>query len=92
MVPRVMLQISASSSCLTSFYSLVEVMGKFANVSGMLEAGPAEEALFAAHPAMATWPSDHSWFIGKLNILNLWLINIYGGADNITPDEYYGNP
>jgi len=66
-------------------------MGKFVNVTGTPEGGPAEAALFAAHPVMATWPSDHSWFIGKINILNLWLINIYGGADNISPDEYYAN-
>ena len=46
-------------------------------------------ALQAAHPAMASWPADHAWFIGKLEISHLWLINIFGGATNITPDEYY---
>jgi hypothetical protein len=38
---------------------------------------------------MASWPVDHSWFIGKLEISNVWLINIFGGATNITPEEYY---
>ena len=53
------------------------------------EANTAWEALVAAHPIMASWPVDHSWFIGKLEISNVWLINIFGGATNITPEEYY---
>ena len=67
------------------------VMGTFVNVSGTPEAGPAQDALFAAHPDMASWPANHSWFVGKLDITNILLINMYGGADNISPDEYYAD-
>ena len=26
----------------------------------------------AKHPAMKNWPADHSWFVGKLDITQLW--------------------
>lgn len=69
--------------------SRLTISGTFLNISGTSEADEAWTALTAKHPAMATWPSDHSWFIGKIQISHLWLINFYGGATNITPDEYY---
>ena len=69
--------------------SRLTIMGKVLNVSGTPEADAAWDALQAAHPAMSSWPADHAWFIGKLEISHLWLINIFGGATNITPDEYY---
>mmetsp|Transcript_30951 Transcript_30951/g.62828 ORF Transcript_30951/g.62828 Transcript_30951/m.62828 type:complete len:194 (+) Transcript_30951:25-606(+) len=71
--------------------SRLTISGTFLNISGTDEAPVAWEALVAAHPAMAAWPADHSWFIGKLEISNLWLINIFGGASIITPDQYYQN-
>jgi len=38
---------------------------------------------------MKNWPADHSWFVGKLDITQLWEINMFGGASHITPDQYY---
>ena len=69
--------------------SRLTIMGTFKNVSGTPEANAAWDALQAAHPAMSSWPADHAWFIGKLDISHLWLINIFGGASNITPEEYF---
>jgi len=39
---------------------------------------------------MADWPTDHSWFIGAIDITNIWLIDIYGGAKTLDIDAYYG--
>lgn len=43
----------------------------------------AQAALFERHPAMSSWPDDHSWHIQKLqNFDEIWLIDIYGGGIN----------
>ncbi|XP_006872710.1 PREDICTED: protein CREG1, partial [Chrysochloris asiatica] len=49
----------------------------------------AKNALFTRHPEMKTWPSDHNWFFAKLNITNIWVLDYYGGAKIVTPEEYY---
>ncbi|GMI48694.1 hypothetical protein TrCOL_g11509 [Triparma columacea] len=49
-----------------------------------------QEAFFERHASMADWPTDHSWFIGKLEIENIWLIDIYGGAKTLDLDKYFG--
>jgi len=50
----------------------------------------AKRSLFQRHPSMADWPDDHSFFVGKIDIIDLWLIDIYGGATVIDVDEYFG--
>jgi hypothetical protein len=40
---------------------------------------------------MVHWPVDHHWLIFKLNITqyDVWLIDYFGGAAIITPEEYF---
>ena len=49
------------------------------------------DGFYQRHPQMSYWPTDHNWIIFKLNITqyDLWLINYFGGATIITPDEYF---
>lgn len=49
----------------------------------------AKTALFIRHPEMKTWPSGHNWFFAKLNITNIWVMDYFGGAKIVTPEEYY---
>ncbi|XP_004706905.2 protein CREG1 isoform X2 [Echinops telfairi] len=49
----------------------------------------AKTALFTRHPEMKTWPADHHWFFAKLNITNIWVLDYYGGAKTVTPEDYY---
>ena len=35
------------------------------------------------------WPTDHSWFIGAIDLSDIWLIDIYGGAKTLDIDSYY---
>ncbi|KAM6217256.1 protein CREG1 [Rhynchocyon petersi] len=49
----------------------------------------AKQSLFTRHPEMKTWPSDHNWFVAKLNITNIWVLDYYGGAKIVTPEEYF---
>ena len=41
------------------------------------------------HPQMSHWPVDHHWIVFKLNIHDVWLINYFGGASVLTPQEYF---
>ncbi|XP_072504840.1 protein CREG1 [Notamacropus eugenii] len=49
----------------------------------------AKKSLFSRHPEMESWPSDHNWFFAKLAITNIWIIDYFGGAKTVTPEEYY---
>mmetsp|Transcript_32653 Transcript_32653/g.36378 ORF Transcript_32653/g.36378 Transcript_32653/m.36378 type:complete len:265 (-) Transcript_32653:118-912(-) len=53
-------------------------------------------ALFERHPAMANWPTDHEWLVGKIDVDYVWTIDFYGGANVFTAKQYYhstnGNP
>jgi len=68
--------------------------GTFANVTDF---DAAAAALRDRHPAMADWgcfdPDDnfngHDFFLAKLTVDHAWLINIYGGAAVLTPDDYF---
>jgi len=64
--------------------------GVFEVVTDEDEAAFAKSALFERHPTMASWPDDHSWKIHKIgSFKEIWLIDIFGGASIIAPDEYY---
>jgi len=62
--------------------------GTFVNVTDAKEMAQAKEALFSRHPQMSEWPSDHSWFFGKLEIKTLWLLDFFGGAAMIPLADY----
>lgn len=64
------------------------ISGTLLNVTGTDEGDEAMQALFASHPSMADWPADHSWFVSKIDISDLWLIDIYGGAKDLDVDKY----
>ncbi|XP_004646096.1 protein CREG1 isoform X1 [Octodon degus] len=49
----------------------------------------AKHSLFTRHPEMKSWPSSHNWFFAKLNITNIWVLDYFGGAKIVTPEEYY---
>ncbi|XP_023446353.1 protein CREG1 [Dasypus novemcinctus] len=49
----------------------------------------AKKSLFTRHPEMKTWPSSHKWFFAKLNITNIWVLDYFGGAKLVTPEEYF---
>ena len=48
----------------------------------------AKEALFTRHPQMKSWPRNHQWLIGKLNIQDIWLIDYFGGPSILNVTEY----
>ena len=48
----------------------------------------ARAALFERHPAMAEWPTDHDWFIAKLKIAQIAMVDWFGGAKYIPVRDY----
>merc|ERR1712217_776296 len=50
----------------------------------------AREALFKRHPSFSQYPPSHDFFVAKMEIDGVWLIDFYGGAAIIPPAEYFG--
>lgn len=62
-------------------------VAKLAN--GTAEDKTARSALFARHPSFANYPVSHDFFVAKLEVDGVWLIDQYGGAAIIPPAEYF---
>jgi len=49
----------------------------------------AKESLFQRHSTMEKWPQNHGWLIAKIDIQDIWLIDFFGGATILSPEEYF---
>ena len=56
---------------------------------GSSEETAAKAALFAKHPSFKNFPPGHAFYVAKLNIDGLWLIDTYGGAATPDPADYF---
>eukprot|EP01034_Spumella_vulgaris_P030991 gene30991-38300_t len=65
------------------------VSGQFLPVDDAQELTFATLALFERHPTMKNWPEDHSWGVYKIVLTDIWLIDVFGGATDVSVDEYY---
>jgi len=64
--------------------------GTMANhTSDQDEEKAARAALFGRHPYLARLPVGHDFFVAKLQLTGLWLIDRYGGAATVTPADYF---
>lgn len=60
----------------------------------MVEVAPeellfAKEAMFSRHPVMAKWPVGHKWFFMKLELVQVWLQDWFGGVSLIPLEDYF---
>ena len=53
------------------------------------EEAMAKAALFKKHPSFENFPTGHGFYVARLDIDGLWLINFYGGAAIINPVDYF---
>ena len=58
--------------------------------SGTDEEKAAMKALLARHPSFANYPSGHGFYVAKMSLDGIWLIDFFGGAAIISPSEYFG--
>jgi len=65
------------------------ILGTMRNVTDKDELAFANSSLFERHPGMASWPKTHDFHFVTLDIENLWLINMFGGASLIAPKDYF---
>lgn len=70
----------------------LSLTGTMTNVTDKKENEAAMAALFAVHPAMKSWPSDHSWLVQKLNIEKIFLVAKYGGPADLNVADYLAAP
>ncbi|XP_063608261.1 protein CREG1-like [Penaeus indicus] len=57
--------------------------------NGTAEWGFAEAAMFSRHPIMKSWPTDHKFFFAKMNIMNIFVLDFFGGAAKVDINEYF---
>ncbi|CAK9070980.1 unnamed protein product [Durusdinium trenchii] len=48
-----------------------------------------KEALFARHPQMKHWPASHHFAVHELQLSEVWMIDMYGGGENISLDVFW---
>jgi len=53
------------------------------------EGKSAKAALLKRHPSMRWYPPGHNFFVAKLELDGIWLLNFYGGAQSISPADYF---
>ena len=46
-------------------------------------------ALFARHPQMKDWPTDHGFKVFEMNITDIWMIANYGGGSTVPVSDYF---
>jgi hypothetical protein len=49
----------------------------------------ARASLFARHPSFANYPPGHDFFTAKMEVEKVWLLDIFRGAADISPKEYF---
>jgi len=52
------------------------------------ESKMAKKALFKRHPSFKLYPPGHNFFVAKLDLDGIWLLDFYGGAANIAVEDY----
>jgi len=58
-------------------------------VANSAEEETARAALFAKHPSFANYPPGHDFFVAKMEVEAVWLIDYFGGAAIISPKDYF---
>ncbi|OWR47604.1 CREG1 protein [Danaus plexippus plexippus] len=48
----------------------------------------AKAALFERHPDMANFPPDHNWFVAKMKIAQIAMVDWFGGAKYVPVKDY----
>ena len=66
----------------------VSISGRMGLLSGE-GLSAASELLFSRHPDMRGWPKDHNFGVYELAVDHIRLLDFYGGAAEISRQEYF---
>jgi hypothetical protein len=67
----------------------LSVSGKMVKVTDPKEQEFASKALVSKHPSVEGWLDLGGFYVVKLEIKNIWLIDFFGGASDIAVDDYF---
>mmetsp|Transcript_1893 Transcript_1893/g.2095 ORF Transcript_1893/g.2095 Transcript_1893/m.2095 type:complete len:424 (+) Transcript_1893:108-1379(+) len=67
----------------------IVLSGKMAEVPATGDVDQIKDWMFAAHPAMKTWPTGHDFKLYELSIEHIFFLNHYGGAALIDVKDYF---
>lgn len=56
---------------------------------GSEEEAFAKQALFKRHPIMPDWPKDHEFFVAKMNMSSIIVLDFFGGAKTVALKDYF---
>jgi len=49
----------------------------------------AQNALYSRHPAMKGWPTDHDFYIAKVDIEQVAVLDFFGGVKFVSIEDYF---
>ncbi|XP_060524057.1 protein CREG1 isoform X2 [Cylas formicarius] len=47
------------------------------------------DALYARHPSMKNWPTDHQFYVAKVDMDQICVLDFFGGLKYVTKKEYF---
>lgn len=62
--------------------------GEFVRVDDPDEVARAKAALFARHPGERRWPAGHGFFVARIDVVDLWSLDWFGGASTLNTTAY----
>ncbi|EFJ30987.1 hypothetical protein SELMODRAFT_169319 [Selaginella moellendorffii] len=71
--------------------SKITLSGKMVKLVSDDEKRFAASALFSKHHEMPNWPKSHNFYFYKLEILDIFLIDFFGGPKPLTIEDYYAH-
>ncbi|CAH1990826.1 unnamed protein product [Acanthoscelides obtectus] len=48
-----------------------------------------KDALFARHPSMKQWPTDHDFYVAKVNFDQIDVLDYFGGIKHVNISDYF---
>lgn len=68
----------------------VIISGKFIKINkNSPEYKFGQESLFDRHPAMKTWPTDHEFYVSKVDPIQIDVLDYFGGIKHVSREDYF---
>ncbi|CAH0558671.1 unnamed protein product [Brassicogethes aeneus] len=67
----------------------VMITGKIIKVNDKIEYEFGKKALFDKHPSMKSWPIDHKFYVAKIDIFQIEVLDFFGGIKHVTNEDYF---
>ncbi|EEZ99047.1 protein CREG1 [Tribolium castaneum] len=48
-----------------------------------------QDALFSKHPSMKWWPKDHDFYVSKVDIEQIAVLDFFGGIKYVSKEDYF---